>query len=89
MFPMFRTAPRLRSALVVALAALALSACGRRGPLETPSNAPKEEAGKTTTINESVPSEDSFASTNVIGKPAKANRAIVIPKRDFILDPLL
>ncbi len=75
--------------LVIALAAtLALSACGRRGPLEPPPSAEAQNKGKeTTTITESVPNEDAFA--NQLGRPAKNNRAITIPKQDFILDPLL
>ncbi len=94
-----------RPALLVVLAALALAGCGRRGPLEAPPSAtpPKgtAAAGQTTTINESIPNEDSFAApekesvppqtlnATPLGKPPRTNRAITIPKRDFFLDPIL
>ncbi|MGL4973702.1 MAG: LPS translocon maturation chaperone LptM [Bosea sp. (in: a-proteobacteria)] len=62
--------------------ALALAACGRRGPLEPPPGAtnavPLPEDQATDTINASP-----------VAKPAKANRALTVPKRSFILDPLL
>ncbi|MGL4728773.1 MAG: LPS translocon maturation chaperone LptM [Bosea sp. (in: a-proteobacteria)] len=84
---MLRAKP-LRVLIAAGLAALALGACGRRGPLEAPPVADADKAKPTSTINESVPSEDAFA-TNQLGRPARTNRAITIPKRDFILDPLL
>lgn len=75
--------------LVATALALVLTACGRRGPLEEPPSAAAVDKSKTTTVTEEVKDPDSFASTNVIGKPQRAKRAITIPKRDFILDPLL
>lgn len=84
--------PALRPLVFVGVAALALGACGRRGPLEAPPSAVAAK-GPTTTISETVPNEDSFAaqpiSASPIAKAPKTTRAITIPKRDFILDPLL
>jgi predicted small lipoprotein YifL len=77
-----------RTLMVAGLVVLALGACGRRGPLEPPPTADADKNKPTSTINESVPNEDAFA-TNQLGRPARTNRAITIPKRDFILDPLL
>ena len=86
----------MRPLVILALAALALGACGRRGPLEAPPSETAAAAGdkaKTTTITESVPNEDSFAAQPItaspIAKPPRTNRSITIPKRDFFLDPIL
>lgn len=79
--------PRLklgRTILVAGLLGLALTACGRRGPLEPPPNAknaielPDEDTG-------AVPVTDA----SPLGKPKKTNRAIAIPEKPFVLDPLL
>jgi predicted small lipoprotein YifL len=83
--------PRLSSAHILfaaGLIALAMGGCGRRGPLEAPPTAEADKGKATATINEKVPSEDAFAN-NPLGRPARTNRAITIPKQDFILDPLL
>lgn len=84
----------MRPLVILALAAIALGACGRRGPLEAPpSQTAAADKGKTTTITESVPNEDSFAAQPInaspIAKPPRTNRSITIPKRDFFLDPIL
>lgn len=78
-----------RPALAVALLALTLAGCGRRGPLEEPPSADAGAKGKTTTVMEESRDPDAFGATNVIGKPTRGKRAITIPKRDFVLDPLL
>jgi predicted small lipoprotein YifL len=71
-----------RVVVIAGCLALALGACGRRGPLEPPPGAknpvPLPEDQVTETINASP-----------VAKPPKASRALTIPKRDFILDPLL
>ncbi len=71
-----------RVVILAGCIALALAACGRRGPLEPPPGAtnavPLPEDQATDTFNASP-----------VAKPPKATRAIAIPKRDFILDPLL
>ena len=78
-----------RTLLVVGLLAVALGACGRRGPLEAPPNAaaaidlPDDQIG----AKENDPS--SLGSASVLAKPAKTNKAIVIPNKPFVLDPLL
>jgi predicted small lipoprotein YifL len=77
--------------LLVGMAAFALGACGRRGPLEAPPTAAASK-GPSTTVTESVPNEDSFAqpiNASPIAKPPRTSRAITVPKRDFILDPIL
>lgn len=78
-----------RTLLVVGLLAVALGACGRKGPLEPPPNAtgaidlPDDQIG----AKENDPS--SLGSASVLAKPAKANRAISVPNRSFVLDPLM
>ena len=77
-----------RTVVVVGLLGLALAACDRRGPLEPPPNAknaidlPDQQTGAV---------EDSFNASEAspLGKPAKRNKAIEIPEKPFILDPLL
>lgn len=84
--------PRLnfgRALLLAGLIGLSLTACGRKGPLEPPPNAtgaldlPDSQIGA---------SESEFSTTtgaSPIAKPAKASRAITIPDKSFVLDPLL
>ena len=77
-----------RAVLLAGFLGLALTACGRRGPLEPPPNArnaidlPDQQTGAV---------EDSFNASEAspLGKPAKRNKAIEIPEKPFILDPLL
>lgn len=78
-----------RTVLVVGLLGLALAACGRRGPLEPPPNAknaidlPAEQTGA---VEDAVPN---VTDASPLGKPAKRNKAIEIPEKPFVLDPLL
>ncbi|RYE77661.1 MAG: hypothetical protein EOP19_22585 [Hyphomicrobiales bacterium] len=77
-----------RAIMVAGLLGLALTACGRRGPLEPPPNAknaidlPDQQTGAV---------EDSFNASEAspLGKPAKRNKAIEVPEKPFVLDPLL
>lgn len=77
-----------RAIMVAGLLGLALTACGRRGPLEPPPNAknaidlPDQQTGAV---------ENTFNATEAspLGKPAKRNKAIEIPEKPFVLDPLL
>jgi len=78
-----------RTLLVVGLLAVALGACGRKGPLEPPPNAtgaidlPDDQIG-------AKPNDPAtLNSTSVLAKPAKANRAITVPEKPFFLDPLM
>ena len=78
-----------RTLLVVGLLAVALAACGRKGPLEAPPNAtgaidlPDDQIG----AKENDPS--SLGSASVLAKPAKTNKAIAVPNKPFLLDPLM
>jgi predicted small lipoprotein YifL len=78
-----------RAVLVAGLLGLALSACGRKGPLEAPPNAanaidlPDDQIGA---VENRVPTE---TTTSPIAKPPKTNRAVTIPNKSFVLDPLL
>ncbi|SEL74372.1 lipoprotein-attachment site-containing protein [Bosea lupini] len=77
-----------RAVLLAGLLGLALTACGRRGPLEPPPNAknaidlPDQQTGAV---------ENSFNATDAspLGKPPKRNRPIEVPEKPFVLDPLL
>lgn len=78
-----------RTLLVVGLLAVALGACGRKGPLEPPPNAtgaidlPDDQIGAKE--NES----SAYGSSSVLAKPAKASKAITVPDKPFLLDPLM
>ncbi|WP_293810378.1 lipoprotein [uncultured Bosea sp.] len=78
-----------RTLLVVGLLAVALGACGRKGPLEPPPNVtgatdlPDDQIG----AKENDPS--SLGSSSVLAKPVKTNRAITVPDKPFLLDPLM
>ncbi|WP_454655656.1 LPS translocon maturation chaperone LptM [Bosea beijingensis] len=78
-----------RTLLVVGLLAVALAACGRKGPLEAPPNAtgaidlPDDQIG----AKENDPA--SLGSASVLAKPPKANKAITVPDKPFVLDSLM
>jgi len=78
-----------RAILVAGLLGLALTACGRRGPLEPPPNAtnaidlPDDQIGA---VEERVPSP---GETSPLARAPKTNRAITIPNKSFVLDPLM
>lgn len=77
-----------RTVLVVGLLGLALAACGRRGPLEPPPNAknaidlPDQQTG-------AVENTFNASEASPLGKAPKRNKAIEIPEKPFVLDPLL
>lgn len=79
-----------RALLVVGLLGVALAACGRKGPLEAPPNVtgavdlPDNQIG-----GEDATDVSSYGQTSVLAKPAKANRAITVPDKSFLLDPLM
>lgn len=78
-----------RAILLAGLLGLALTACGRRGPLEAPPDAknavdlPDKQTGA---VENRVPGP---TEVSPLGKPPKSNRAITIPESSFVLDPLL
>jgi predicted small lipoprotein YifL len=78
-----------RALLVAGVLAVALCACGRKGPLEPPPNAtgavdlPDDQIG----AKENDPA--SFGSASVLARPAKVNRVITVPDKPFVLDPLM
>ncbi|SIQ60818.1 MULTISPECIES: lipoprotein [unclassified Bosea (in: a-proteobacteria)] len=78
-----------RALLVVGLLGVALGACGRKGPLEPPPNV----SGAVDLPDNQVGAQPSdvpeIGSASVLAKPAKANRAITVPNKPFILDPLM
>ena len=79
-----------RTLLVVGFLAAALAACGRKGPLEPPPTAtgavdlPDNQIGAQSNNDMSA-----YGSTSVLAKPAKANKAIAVPEKPFLLDPLM
>ncbi len=75
------TSSVLRLILIAGAVSLTLAACGRRGALEPPPDpsAPKAEetqAGGGLTVSP-------------VGQPRRRDTGFEVPKRDFILDPLL
>lgn len=84
--------------LCVAVLALALSGCGRRGPLEQPPVAAARGAQAQTEGQTPAPSPAEEAATEAenesitpspIGQAKARPRGIIVPKTPFILDPLL
>jgi predicted small lipoprotein YifL len=77
-----------RTVLLAGFLGLALTACGRKGPLEPPPDAknaidlPAEQTGAV---------ENTFNATDAspLGKPPKRNKPIEVPEKPFVLDPLL
>ena len=78
-----------RAVLVAGLLALALGACGRKGPLEPPPNATGAIDLPDSQIGATENNAEALGQTSILAKPAKANRAITIPEKPFILDPIL
>lgn len=86
-----------RSALIVLALGLALAGCGRRGALEAPPNAAAQQAqagdsqrtGAVVGGDEDDDSNDSVVASPIPGGQKKRPKGITIPKRPFILDPLL
>ena len=78
-----------RAVLVAGLLALALGACGRKGPLEAPPNATGAIDLPDAQIGAVENDAASLGQTSIMTRPAKANRAIDIPDKPFLLDPIL
>ncbi len=77
--------------LAVLILATALSACGRRGPLEPPPRAVAPAANVIADEPEAAPAEDALPSLAPPVAPGErgGRKPIVAPKRPFILDSLL
>ncbi len=78
-----------RTLLVVGLLAVALGACGRKGPLEPPSAASNAVDLPDNQIGAQSNDVSAYGSTSVLAKPAKASKAITVPEKPFLLDPLM
>lgn len=78
-----------RAIMVVGLLGLSLGACGRKGPLEAPPRAanaielPDADVGGTPVA---VPGT---TEVSPLAKPSKASRAVTVPEKSFVLDPIL
>ncbi|POR50916.1 LPS translocon maturation chaperone LptM [Bosea psychrotolerans] len=79
-----------RAVVLAGLLGLALTACGRRGPLEPPPKAtsaldlPDRDIG-----GEEQQQIETQAGGAPFGKPPKADRNFTIPEKSFVLDPIL
>jgi|UPI00068B2606 predicted small lipoprotein YifL len=78
-----------RTLLVVGLLGVALAACGRKGPLEAPPNVSGAVDLPDNQIGAQSNDVSDYGSASVLAKPAKANRAITVPEKPFLLDPLM
>jgi predicted small lipoprotein YifL len=86
-----------RSLLVAGLLILALSACGRRGPLEAPLSpaelAAQQQRGETRAAGQRAQVDDDEDAQGVVAVPVptarRRTRAYTVPSEPFILDPLL
>jgi predicted small lipoprotein YifL len=75
--------------MVAGLLALALGACGRKGPLEAPPDATGATDLPDRQIGALESNTEALGQTSILARPPKANRAITIPEKAFVLDPLL
>jgi len=76
--------PHLRALLLGLGLAVALGACGRRGPLEAP------PVGRALPASEAAREQDQGPSTlSPVGRPRGNRQPITVPKEPFILDPIL
>lgn len=82
----------LRTILFVSALAVATSACGRRGALESPPD-PKAAASQkdksASNVNNTNDDESDNDLSAPVGQAKKRPKGFVIPKEPFILDPLL
>ena len=78
-----------RTLLVVGLLAVALAACGRKGALEPPPNAAHATDLPDADIGATPVEVPGTTDISPLAKPSKANRAIQVPEKSFLLDPLL
>ncbi|WP_332691322.1 LPS translocon maturation chaperone LptM [Bosea sp. (in: a-proteobacteria)] len=78
-----------RAVLLAGLLGLALSACGRKGPLEAPPNSKSAIALPDQQIGAVENTPPTAMDASPLGKPPKTNKAITIPESAFVLDPLL
>ncbi|PZU92883.1 MAG: hypothetical protein DI527_07830 [Chelatococcus sp.] len=78
-----------RAALVAGCLALALGACGRKGPLEPPPAATNAIDLPASQIGGVESDAASLSQASVLAKPPKANKKIEVPDVPFVLDPLM
>lgn len=69
--------------------ALALGACGRKGPLEPPPTATNAIDLPASQIGGVENDAASLSQASVLAKPPKANKKIEVPDVPFVLDPLM
>lgn len=78
-----------RAIVLAGLIGLGLTACGRRGPLEAPPNATNAIDLPDRDIGADEDAGQIAAGGAPFGKPPKASRAITVPEKPFVLDPIL
>ena len=78
-----------RAVLVAGLLAVALAACGRKGPLEAPPNATNAIDLPDSQIGAVESDAASLGQTSIMSKPPKASRQIIVPEKPFVLDSIL
>jgi predicted small lipoprotein YifL len=75
--------------MVAGLLAIALGACGRKGPLEAPPNTTGAIDLPDSQIGAVENNTGGISDTSILARPAKSSRAITVPEKPFLLDPLL
>lgn len=78
-----------RAVLVASLLALALGACGRKGPLEAPPNATGAIDLPDSQIGAVERDTDSLTQSSILARPPKASRQVTVPEKPFVLDAIL
>jgi predicted small lipoprotein YifL len=78
-----------RLALIAGGLSLALAACGRRGALEAPPTASVAPNGQPAAPQAEADDEEGAAVVPGQTQAQKRSRAYNVPKRPFVLDPLL
>lgn len=78
-----------RTLLLAGFLGLALTACGRKGPLESPPDSKSAIALPDRQIGAVESTAPTAMDASPLGKPPKRNRPMEIPESSFVLDPLL
>jgi predicted small lipoprotein YifL len=84
-----RLAALARLALIAGGLSLVLSGCGRRGALEAPPTASVAQNGQPAAPQAEADDVEDGAAVVPTPQAPKRSRAYNIPKRPFVLDPLL
>ncbi|KRD99895.1 hypothetical protein ASE63_10265 [Bosea sp. Root381] len=78
-----------RAVLVAGLLAVALGACGRKGPLEAPPNAANAINLPDSQIGGVENDATAMTQGSILARPPKAGAQVTVPDKPFVLDAIL